>query len=182
MRQYHTGNRGDHWKFRSGSLPAVNERQRELCVLSTANNNHGREGKAWHRTTSHDINMFITANIPQLIPLITDPPPTPTPDLHSMQIWQIFISGTFSKLTVYNYLFFSPVLGSFPTSCSHFYIIHRAFLFPSTLLILHLRFGAVNSQFIYSSNCRRKLTAVRCDGVWCIMEMLLLWEKCLFKS
>lgn len=107
----------------------------------------------------------------------TDYPP-PHLDLHSMQII-LNILKTFRKQLPF---FFSPVLGSFPSSCSHFYIIHRAFLFPPTLLILHLRFGAVNSQFIYSSNCRRKLAAVRCDGVWCIMEMLLLWEKCLFKS
>lgn len=206
MRQYHTGNitQGDHWKFRSGSLPVVNERRRELCVLSTANNNHGREGKARGRTTSHDINMFITANISQawhitsvlvtsvirtpfgatlkqpygaqLIPLITQtPPPHPWFTFHAN------LTALHLK-TFHLQLPFFPVLGSFPSACSYFYIIHKAFLFSSTLLILHLRFGAVNSQFIYSSNCRRKLTAVCCHGVWCIMEMLLLWEKSLFKS
>lgn len=188
MRQYHTGNRGDHWKFSSGSLPAVNERRRELCVLSTANNIHGREGKGRRRATSHDINMFITANIPQAWHVLlcrsadsfhnTDCPPLINIPCKS----DSFISGTFSKLSVYNYLFFPLFLAHFPPRVLIFTLFIEHSSFPPTLLILHLRFGAVNSQFIYSSNCRRKLTAVRCDGVWCIMEMLPLWEKCLFKS
>lgn len=97
-------------------------------------------------------------------------------DLHLTPVWQIFISGTYPN---FPFLF---VLGSFPSLRSHFYIIHGAFLLSSTLLILHLRFRAVNLQFIYSSNCRRKLTTVRWGSVWCIMEMLPLWEKCLFYS
>lgn len=65
MRQYHTEDRGDHWKFRSGSLPGVNERQQEVCVVSTGNNNHRREGEAQRCTSCCSLNVSMTANVPQ---------------------------------------------------------------------------------------------------------------------
>lgn len=58
MWQYHPEDRGDHWKFRGGSPPGVNERRRELCVVSTENNNHGWEGKEQGCTTSCSLRLM----------------------------------------------------------------------------------------------------------------------------
>lgn len=62
---YHTKDRRDHWKFRNGSLPGVNERRQEVCVVSTGNNNHRREGEAQCCTSCCGLNVSMTANVPQ---------------------------------------------------------------------------------------------------------------------
>lgn len=59
----------------------------------------------------------------------TDPPPTPL--LINIPCKSDRASSLeHSQNFPYTITFFSPVLGSFPSSCSHFYIIHRAVLFP----------------------------------------------------
>lgn len=158
MRQYHTEDRRDHWKFRSGSLPGVNECRQEHWVASTGNN-HGREGEAQRCTASRDIDVFVTANVPQaqcLSSVIRTPFGTNVVgsadsfysrtcggDAHLNTNPLLYVSSSLENFQDFPCAhLFSPFLAHFPFSP-----FIELFSLSITLLVLHLRFRAVNLQF-----------------------------------